>query len=50
MLSLTARYGLLEKAIASFPEVSLELKDGSTYGHKGRVDAISGIINPPPEP
>ncbi|MDO4180556.1 MAG: efflux RND transporter periplasmic adaptor subunit [Bacteroidales bacterium] len=44
-LSLTAQYGSLDKALASFPEVSLELNDGSLYGQKGRVDVISGIID-----
>lgn len=42
VLALTAQYGSLDKALASFPEVSLELNDGSVYGTKGRVDVISG--------
>ena len=45
VLSLTAQYGSLDKALESFPEVSLELNDGSTYGQKGKIDVISGIIN-----
>lgn len=45
VLSLTAQYGSLDKALASFPEVSLELNDGTVYEHKGRVDVISGIID-----
>lgn len=45
VLSLTARYGSLEKALMSFPEVSLELNDGTMYEHEGRVDVISGIID-----
>lgn len=45
VLSLTAQYGSLDKAIASLPEVSLELNDGSMYEHKGNVDVISGIID-----
>lgn len=45
VLSLTARYGSLDKALQSFPEVSLELNDGSIYGQKGKIDVISGIID-----
>lgn len=45
VLTLTAQYGSLDQALASFPEVSLELNDGSTYAQKGKVDVISGIIN-----
>lgn len=45
VLALTARYGSLDKALASFPEVSLVLNDDSTYERKGRVDVISGIID-----
>ena len=45
VLSLTAQYGSLDKALQSFPEVSLELNDGSNYKQKGKVDVISGIID-----
>lgn len=45
VLSLTSQYGSLDKALESFPEISLELNDGSTYGYKGRIDVISGIID-----
>ena len=45
VLSLTAQYGSLDKALQSFPEVSLELNDGSVYEQKGKVDVISGIID-----
>lgn len=45
VLTLTAQYGSLDQALASFPEVSLELNDGSTYAQKGKVDVISGIID-----
>ena len=45
VLSLTAQYGSLENALASFPEVSLELNDGTVYEHRGKVDVISGIID-----
>lgn len=45
VLALTAQYGSPDKALASFPEVSLVLNDGSTYEQKGRIDVISGIID-----
>lgn len=45
VLALTAQHGSLDKALAAFPEVSLELNDGSQYEQKGRVDVISGIID-----
>lgn len=45
VLSLTSRYGSLEKAISSFPAVTLELNDGTKYELPGKVDVISGIID-----
>lgn len=45
VLSLTAEHGSLSEALKSFPEVSLELNDGSVYEQKGRVDVISGIVD-----
>lgn len=45
MLSLISQYGSLDKALSSFPEVSLELNDGTVYGQKGKVDVISGMID-----
>ncbi len=45
VLSMTARYGSLDKALEAFPEVSLELNDGTIYERKGKVDVISGIID-----
>ncbi len=45
VLALTAQYGSLKVALASFPEVSLELNDGSVYEEKGKIDVISGMIN-----
>lgn len=45
ILSLTARYGSLDKALKAFPAISLELNDGSTYEREGKIDVISGIID-----
>lgn len=45
VLNLTAQHGSLDKALTTFPEVSLELNDGTTYELKGKVDVISSIID-----
>ncbi len=45
VLSLIAEYGTLENVLQSFPEVSLELNDGSMYSKTGKIDVISGIID-----
>ncbi len=34
------------EAIKSMPEVSLELANGEIYPYKGRIESISGVINP----
>lgn len=44
-LELTAKYGSLDSALLAFPEVSLELSDGTTYAGKGKVDVISGMVD-----
>lgn len=45
ILSLSRQNGSLENVMNVMPEVSLRLSDGTMYDQKGRVDAISGIIN-----
>lgn len=45
VLTLIAQYGSLDAALKAFPEVSLQLNDGSTFEQKGRIDVISGIID-----
>ena len=34
------------EVLASMPDVELELADGSTYPQKGKVESISGVIDP----
>lgn len=46
VLSLTRQYGTLENVLKNMPDISLQLSDGSIYQHKGRIEAISGIIDP----
>lgn len=46
VLSLTRQHGTLENALQSMPHIELQLSDGSIYQEKGRIEAISGIIDP----
>ncbi len=46
VLSLRRQYGALENALAEMPDVELQLSDGTIYSEKGRIEAISGIIDP----
>lgn len=46
VLSLSRQFGSLENVLKNMPDLTLELADGSIYGEKGRIEAISGIIDP----
>lgn len=46
VLALSRQNGSLKNALEAMPEVQLQLSDGSLYQEKGKIDAISGIINP----
>ena len=46
VLSLTRRHGSLEQALLQMPSIELQLNDGSIYSEMGRIEAISGIIDP----
>ena len=46
VLSLKRQYGALENALQEMPMVELQLSDGTIYSEKGRIEAISGIIDP----
>jgi len=41
---LTLQYGSLEAFMQQMPDVTLLLAGGKEYGEKGRVDAVSGIV------
>lgn len=45
-LSLCKEHGSMEEVLASIPEVKLVQSDGSEYGSKGRLESISGVIDP----
>ena len=40
-----ADYGSLEKALMDVPQVSLFLKDGTEYAHKGKIVSASGVVD-----
>ena len=42
---LTLQYGSLERFMQQMPDVSLLMSNGTEYGQKGRVDAVSGIVD-----
>lgn len=45
LLALTRQYGSKEKALATMPEVELQLNDKSLYQEKGKIETISGVID-----
>ena len=46
LLDLTRKYGTMSKAIDSLPAIQLQLSDGSIYSESGRIETISGVIDP----
>ena len=42
---LVMKYGSMERFMQGMPDVSLLLSNGKEYAHKGRVDAVSGIVD-----
>jgi membrane fusion protein (multidrug efflux system) len=46
LLSLIRQYGSVEKVIKSMPPVQLQLSDQSVYPESGRIETISGVIEP----
>ncbi|MGN1233495.1 MAG: efflux RND transporter periplasmic adaptor subunit [Candidatus Cryptobacteroides sp.] len=45
LLELTKSHSTMEDAIRSLPDAALKLNDGSDYPEKGRIEAISGVID-----
>lgn len=45
-LGLTTGHKDMDKAIAALPPVKLELANGSIYDSEGRIETISGVIDP----
>lgn len=45
LLKLVRSNGNQQSAVESYPEVSLQLSDGSIYDVKGKIETISGVID-----
>ena len=45
VLDMTKEKGGLHTAINEYPAVQLQLADGTTYNHEGKVAAVSGVID-----
>ena len=43
---LVMRYGSLDRTHEEMPAVQLRLNDGSIYAEEGRIESISGVLNP----
>lgn len=43
--TLTEQYGSLDEFMKSMEEVELQMAGGKMYGEKGRISAVSGIVN-----
>lgn len=46
LLDLTRRYGSIDATLQQMPAVQLRLNDGSIYPEEGRIESISGVIDP----
>lgn len=45
LLNLTRAGGTLKEQLEKMPAVQLQLADGSIYNEKGKIDAVSGVID-----
>lgn len=45
LLEMTKAGGTLKEQLEKMPAVELQLADGTTYNEKGRIDAVSGVID-----
>ncbi len=46
LLNLTRTYGSIAETLKQMPNVKLQLNDGSLYDQPGRIESISGVIDP----
>ena len=46
LLQLTRRYGSKQKALDNMPPIALQLNDRTAYPQQGRIETISGVIDP----
>ena len=45
MLNMVKVYGSVAEALQQLPTVAIQLADGSTYQHGGKIESISGVID-----
>lgn len=45
-LSLKRQFGSIDNALRQMPSIRLQLNDGTVYSEEGRIESISGIIDP----
>ena len=46
LLAMVREYGSKENALKNMPEIDLRLNDKSIYSQKGKIETISGVIDP----
>ena len=46
LLDMTRKYGSIAQTLKQLPDVQLRLNDGSIYDKTGRIESISGVIDP----
>ncbi|MBQ8889183.1 MAG: efflux RND transporter periplasmic adaptor subunit [Bacteroidaceae bacterium] len=46
VLNMTRQYGSMEEALKNMPAVQLKLEDGSFYDQPGKIESISGVVDP----
>ena len=46
LLAMVREYGSKENALKNMPEIDLRLNDKSIYNQKGKIETISGVIDP----
>ena len=46
LLAMVREYGSKENALKNMPEINLRLNDKSIYSQKGKIETISGVIDP----
>ncbi len=46
LLDIVSNHGSMREAVKAMPEVSLVLNNNTLYAEKGRVESVSGVINP----
>lgn len=46
LLRLTRRFGSMERMLELIPALQLKLSDGTLYNQEGRLESVSGVIDP----